>query len=355
MNARELTRTIGRFPKARVLVIGDVMLDEYVWGSVERISPEAPVPVVWAQRRNFVPGGAANVAFNIRSLGAAVSLVGVTGTDSHAHLLRAALKARGVSIAGIRAEASRHTTLKTRIIAGHQQVVRVDWEHTEPLKAATNRSILAFIQRQMRSVDAVIIEDYGKGVINRALLEAVRDLARARGTVLTVDPKLEHFQYYRGVTCITPNRKELENAVRSLKLSDKTQRFSLDTDRLFTDADIDRAAVQVMEYLGLDSILVTLGEAGMRLFERSGKRTHIPTVAQEVFDVSGAGDTVISTFSLALACKASKLQAAHIANFAAGIVVGKVGTAVTTPQELCARIRNAQSVPAVFAAGGRRA
>ena len=194
------------------------------------------------------------------------------------------------------------------------------------------------MQKNIHDFDAIVIEDYGKGVINEQLLKELILLAHAHKKIITVDPKEEHFQYYHGVTSITPNRKELENAIRNLKIKDTTNRFRLNLDRLFTDKDIDLAAAEIIKYLDLDSLLVTLGEQGMRLFEKSGHMTHIPTVAQEVFDVSGAGDTVIACFTLALACGATRLQAAHIANFAAGIVVGKLGTAVTNRKELIQRI-----------------
>ncbi|MCK9430320.1 MAG: D-glycero-beta-D-manno-heptose-7-phosphate kinase [Candidatus Omnitrophica bacterium] len=336
---KNLRKIIGKFNKARILVIGDLILDEYIWGSVERISPEAPVPVLWANKRTFVPGGTANVANNIRSLGAQVSLLGVTGDDANSKILFAELKKRKINTNGIFIERKRHTTVKTRILAGHQQVVRVDWEHTHALPDELNAKILKYIEKNIGSFDAVIIEDYGKGVINVELLDKLVSLAKARKKIITVDPKEENFQYYRGVTAITPNRKELENAIRNLKIKDNSNRFKINTDKLFTDKDIDSAAQQIVRYLNLDSILVTLGEQGMKLLEKNGRLTHIPTQAQEVFDVSGAGDTVISSFTLALCAGASKLEAAHIANFAAGIVVGKLGTAVINSRELLERIK----------------
>jgi len=334
-----LKKIINKFNTARVLVIGDLILDEYIWGKVERISPEAPVPVVWANKRTHVPGGAANVAHNIRSFGAEVYLAGVIGRDPNARLLLAELKKNKINTQGIFIEPDRYTTVKTRIIAGHQQVVRVDWEHTEPILRATTRKVFDFIKNNIADFDAIIIEDYGKGVINAQLLEGVILLAQAHKKIVTVDPKEDHFQYYRQVTAITPNRKELENAVRNLKIKDKKNKLKLDTDKLFTDKDIDAAGRQVLEYLGLEALLVTLGEQGMKLFEKKGSLTHIPTVAQEVFDVSGAGDTVISTFTLGLCSGASRLEAAHIANYAAGIVVGKIGTATTTREELLDRMK----------------
>jgi len=338
MKARELKRIISKFSKAKILVVGDLILDEYIWGSVDRISPEAPVPVVWANKRTYVPGGAANVAGNIRSLDAQVCLVGVTGRDKSNDILFLELKKRKINTSGIFIEPERVTTVKTRIIAGHQQVVRVDWEHKDALPKKLNERIIRFLRKSIDNFDAVIIEDYGKGVINYVLLEELLSLAKGSNKIITVDPKEENFQYYHGVTSITPNRKELENAIRNLKIKDTTNRFKLTNDRLFTKSDIDQAARQILEYLELDSILVTLGEHGMQLLEKDGRLTYIPTVAQEVFDVSGAGDTVISTFTLGLSCGSSKLEAAHIANFAAGIVVGKVGTAVTTRKELLERL-----------------
>ncbi|MCX5707247.1 MAG: D-glycero-beta-D-manno-heptose-7-phosphate kinase [Candidatus Omnitrophica bacterium] len=335
---KHLKEIINRFNKIKVLVIGDLILDEYIWGKVERISPEAPVPVLWANRKTYIPGGAANVANNIRSFDAQVTLAGVIGRDKNAEILKSELKKKKISSRGIFVEKERYTTVKTRIIAGHQQIVRVDWEHTEPLPQESTHKIFNFIKDNIDDFDAIIIEDYGKGVINTQLLESLILLAQAHKKVITVDPKEDHFQYYRGVTAITPNRKELENAVRNLKIKDNKNKLKLDSDRLFTDKDIDTAGYQIMEYLGLESLLVTLGEQGMKLFEKGGRATHIPTVAQEVFDVSGAGDTVISTFTLGLCSGAKRLEAAHIANYAAGIVVGKVGTAVTTRKELLERL-----------------
>ncbi|MCX5709889.1 MAG: D-glycero-beta-D-manno-heptose-7-phosphate kinase [Candidatus Omnitrophica bacterium] len=336
---KNLKSVIASFNKARILVVGDVILDQYIWGTVDRVSPEAPVPVVWGKSRTYVPGGAANVANNISALDGEVTLVGITGQDEHAKILLSELKKRNINTGGIFSDPKRHTILKTRVLAGHQQVVRVDWEDTEPLAKGLNEKILKFIKSHIKNFDAVIIEDYGKGVVNMHLLAELIALGRRFGKIVTVDPKEEHFQYYRGVTSITPNRKELENAIRNLKLKDNENRFKINTDRLFTDKDIDSAASQILEYLKLESILVTLGEQGMKLFEKSGRMTHIPTQAQAVFDVSGAGDTVISAFTLALCAGASKLEAAHIANFAAGIVVGKVGTATTDRTELSQRLK----------------
>ena len=313
---------IPKFSRTRVLVIGDLMFDEFLWGKVSRISPEAPVPVVWVERESAMPGGAANVANNIRALGGRVSLVGVAGRDRWGDALVKALTARQMGVGGV-VRVGRPTTVKTRVIAHHQQVVRVDREHAEPLAAPVVSRLIDAVARQLPGVDAVVIEDYGKGVVTRRLLEAVIPLVRAKRKIITVDPKQEHFDLYRGVTCLTPNRAEAGEAVgRELR----------------TDADVRRAGEEILRRLHSEALLLTLGEGGMCLFERTGRRTMIPTVAQEVFDVAGAGDTVIAAFTLALASGATFERAARIANYAAGVVVGKVGVAVVTTPELRAAL-----------------
>ena len=334
---KDLKKIINKFSQPRILVVGDLILDEYIWGDVQRISPEAPVPVVWAKERSYVLGGAANVANNIKSLGAHLTLCGVVGRDKNAEILLSQLKNQGISQEGILLVNKRHTTVKTRIIAGHQQVVRLDWEHTDALTQSANVKLYEFLKNNIAKFNAIIIEDYGKGVINRWLTKRLIELAREKKRIITVDPKEEHFQYYSGTTSITPNRKEAESAVRSLKIQDTTNTFKINTDKLMTDNDLRRAGKELLRYLKLESLLITLGEEGMYLFEDS-QLTHIPTQAQEVFDVSGAGDTVIATFTLSLACGASKLEAAHIANFAAGIVVSKIGTASVSRKELLERV-----------------
>ncbi|MFY9402336.1 MAG: D-glycero-beta-D-manno-heptose-7-phosphate kinase [Candidatus Omnitrophota bacterium] len=335
---KRLIDIVKRLNKARVLVIGDIILDEYLWGGVERISPEAPVPVVWANKLTHAPGGASNVAYNISSYGACASLCGVIGKDKNASVLLKVLRKEGIDTKGVFVLPDRCTTVKTRVVAGNQQVVRVDWEHREPLSKGLILKLFNFVKKNIKGVDAIIIEDYGKGVVNAQLLKMLIRLARQHKKIILVDPKEDNFQYYQKVTSITPNRKELENAVRSLKIKDAKNRLKLNSDKFFTDEDIDKAGRKILEYLRLDSLLVTLGENGIRLFEKRGKVTHIPTVAQQVFDVSGAGDTVIATFALSLAVGASREEAARIANYAAGIVVGKLGTAVATKKELIERL-----------------
>jgi len=314
---------LQRFRRARVLVVGDLMLDEFIWGKVSRISPEAPVPVVWVQRESLMPGGAANVANNIRALGGQVTVAGVVGDDRWGGLLLKELSSRAIDAGGV-LTVRRPTTVKTRVIAHHQQVVRVDREHSEPLASRTISQLIDFVTKQLERVEAVVIEDYGKGLITRPLLEAVIPAARTRGKVVTVDPKEDHFELYRGVSAITPNRAEASEAVGW---------------ELSGDADVRRAGTQLLRRLDVEAVLITLGEDGMHLFERDGRDLRIPTVAKEVFDVAGAGDTVIATFTLALASGATMAQAARLANQAAGIVVGKLGVAVATPQELRATLQ----------------
>lgn len=336
---RNLKEIIDNFGKARVLVLGDLILDEFIWGDVQRISPEAPVPVVWADKRTYVPGGAANVANNLRSLGAKVSLAGVVGTDHNRDVMLSGLRKKNIDIKAVFTETGRHTTLKTRIFARNQQVVRVDWEHVDRIKRATQTKLINFVVENIKNFDAVIVEDYGKGVIDVILLNNIIPEVRRKNKIITVDPKEDNFEQYYKVTAITPNRKETENAVRYLKIRDKENKFKIYKDGLITHNDIRKAGYAILEHLDLECLLITLGEQGMWIFEKNGQDKHIPTVTQEIFDVSGAGDTVIATFTLALACGAKKLEAAHLANFAAGIVVAKVGTAVTTRKELLERIK----------------
>jgi len=332
-----LKNAVNKFSKANILVIGDLILDEYITGTVERISPEAPVPVVWAKERHFVPGGAANVASNLRALGARVTLAGVVGQDDNRAVLLRKLTGLGIDPSAVISEKGRMTTVKSRVFARNQQLVRIDWEHVEPISPSTREKLLAFMARNLKKYDAVIIEDYGKGVFDRDLLRSLITAARAQKKIITVDPKEDNFEQYYGVTCITPNRKEAQNAIRYLKMKDDKNVFKIYDDKLGSHRDIRKAGYEILNHLGLESLLITLGEDGMWLFER-GNDEHIPTVAQEVFDVSGAGDTAIASFTLALAAGAAKADAAKIANFASGIVVGKMGTATTTREELIERM-----------------
>lgn len=321
---QRIKRIVSAFDKAKVLVVGDLILDEFIWGNVSRISPEAPVPVVWVDRENFMPGGASNVANNIRALGGEVSLAGVVGDDAKGEVLQALLRKRGVQCDGIFADKQRPTTQKTRVIAHHQQVVRIDREVVKPVSDETLKSIARYVADRIEDIDALIIEDYGKGVIVPGLVRDIVKVARKHKKIITVDPKETHFSYYRGVTTLTPNHHEAA-AMVGFKIKD--------------DASLERAGRKMVQKLKCETALITLGENGMAVFQEGKKTTKIPTIAQEVFDVSGAGDTVISAYTLARACGATAVEAAHISNCAAGIVVGKVGVAVTSREELIARIQ----------------
>lgn len=323
-NIQRLKKIIPRFKDVKILVIGDLILDEFVWGEVSRISPEAPVPVVWVRSESFMPGGAANVANNISSIGGKVYIAGVVGRDERGRILVDELKKRGIWTSGIVIDEDRPTTLKTRVVAHHQQVVRIDKEKIDVLKSNISGKLIDYVKGIVDEIDAIIIEDYGKGVIYPQILQEILKIARHKKKIITVDPKEEHFSYYKAVTAITPNHYE---ACRATGVKIK------DTDSLL------KTGKALLNKLKCEGVLITLGENGMQLFEKKGRITHIPTVAQEVFDVSGAGDTVIAIFTLALATGASMIDSAYISNIAAGLVVGKVGIAVLTQEELLTRIK----------------
>ena len=316
---------------ARVLVVGDVMLDQYIWGHVGRISPEAPVPVVEFDRESFMPGGAANVARNTHTLGAQTELLGHVGRDASADQLRALLGEQRIGCAGLLASPARTTSVKTRIIAHQQQIVRVDRETRGAVDERDTGRLLAALERKLPGADAVIVCDYGKGVVTQALLEGVRQLCRTRGVWLSLDPKPVHELSLVGLSLLTPNRRE---AFELAGVSDGTR----NADPL-KDPNLMRVADTLLMELSPALLLITLGDLGMLLCQRGQKPFHIPTVAREVFDVSGAGDTVIASFTLAVAAGASPLEAAIFSNHAAGVVVGKVGTATVSPAELAENFR----------------
>ncbi len=327
---------ISKFAGQKILVVGDLVLDAYIRGSVSRISPEAPVPIVLQEGACFYnPGGAANVANNLQSLGAKVALAGKIGRDGEGKLLVKELKKRKINTDGIVADKNIPTSLKTRIIAHPQQVLRLDRERVIESSPEINRTLVNFIVKHLNEFDAVIVSDYGKGVINAVLLSEVFAIARTQKKIITIDPKVEHFSLYHDVTAITPNRKEAENAIRNIRITQNVgRRFPINSDRLTNDKDIDQAGEALLKYLNLDSLLITLGEEGMRLFEKGKHPFHIETKAQEVYDVTGAGDAVISVFTLALTAGATKREAALLANYAAGIVVKQVGAVAVTKKEL---------------------
>ncbi|MEA3489739.1 MAG: D-glycero-beta-D-manno-heptose-7-phosphate kinase [Candidatus Omnitrophota bacterium] len=319
-----LANVVREFGKKRIMVIGDLLLDHFVWGEVDRISPEAPVPVVCVKGEDFMPGGACNVANNLSRLGAEVSLVGVVGKDKHGERLTGILKERDIRTDGIVADVKRPTILKTRVIAHHQQVVRIDRENTDGVAGRHLTMIQDYLKRNIRKTDAVIIEDYGKGMITPSLLKMVVPLAKRHGKIVAVDPKDSHFSYYRGVSVITPNSNEAGVAAG----------FPLDSDE-----SLKKGGMKLLSKLRASVILITLGEKGMMVFEKGKTPRKISTLAQDVFDVSGAGDTVIAVYTLSVISGGSPIMAAHIANCAAGIVVGKVGTAAVEKEELLDRLK----------------
>ncbi len=324
-NPETLSDAVRRFRNQRILVIGDVMLDRFVWGSVSRISPEAPVPVVEIREETTCLGGAANVAANIRALGAVPIPVGVIGDDFEGRRLRHEFRLLGAPVAGLVLDRARATSVKTRIVAHHQQVCRTDREDRTPISPTLHRKIVSRFRNLLQSCAAVVVSDYAKGLISPSLLKEILPMARASGKIVCIDPKLKELAAYRPATAITPNTLEAERA-SGMTIS--------------TKQDLLRAGRKILRSLRVDYLLITRGEEGMALFQGGSRVTHIPTVAREVFDVTGAGDTVISTLTLGLAAGLPILQAAVLANVAAGIVVGKLGTATVTPDELIDRLRS---------------
>ena len=317
---------IGRFGKARLLVAGDLMLDQFIWGRVDRISPEAPVPVVQVTQESVHLGGAANVVHNILALGGHATACGVIGRDRAGRQLFAELKRVGAGTAGVTTSRAIVTVRKTRIIAHNQQVVRFDHEggdHSESAVAA----IVRFLQRHAWSFDAVVLSDYGKGVVTKELLDTLRAVRAAHPFRLVVDPKKRNFPHYRGITLATPNLLEASDAA-GVDIHD--------------DASLHLAGQRLLEKWEAEAVLITRGEHGMTLFTRNATVRHFPTAARQVFDVTGAGDTVVAACALALAVGATFEEAASLANHAAGAVVGKVGTATVSAPELRTAMMNAE-------------
>ncbi len=311
---------VTRFRGLPVLLVGDLMLDEFVWGSVSRISPEAPVPVLEVQRRTQAVGGAANTAANVVALGGAAVLAGVVGADAAGERVRELLASYGVGVAAVVADRDRPTTTKTRVVAGTQQVVRIDHEQPGPLSDAVAAELLAAVGLALPTVRGVVISDYGKGVVTAEVAGRVIAAARAAGVPVVVDPKGTDYAKYRGATLVKPNQLEAGQVLnRTLR----------------TSADVDRAGADLIALLGgRSSVLVTRGPHGMSAFEPGRPPVHVPAQAREVYDVTGAGDTVAATLTLALAAGASLAAACHLASLAAAVVVGKAGTAVCTADEL---------------------
>ncbi len=327
---KRLSTVAASFRGRRIAVFGDLMLDRYVKGTVRRISPEAPVPVVRVTSESAVCGGAANVAVNLAALGAEPQLLSVTGRDSAAQELASLLSAAGVSPSRLVADPGFSTIEKTRVIAEHQQVVRFDREQPSLLGHSAKKAALAALDEALKNgCGALVLSDYGKGLLEPATIKAAVSMAAARRVPVFVDPKVEHFQLYRGVDSITPNTSE---AFGGMRLTHKDGQEAAE--------ELGKA---IMRKLSCRTLLVTQGEHGMTLFTRRGgsvRPEHIPTRAREVFDVTGAGDTVISTLALAWASGASPEEAASAANFAAGVVVAKLGTASVSVEELLESARS---------------
>jgi D-glycero-beta-D-manno-heptose-7-phosphate kinase len=329
LNSERVAGLIKEFGRSKVVILGDIMLDEYLFGRVTRISPEAPVPVVEIGSTKLLLGGAANVAANIRALGDEAILIGAVGDDEAAVKLSQLLKEKSISRDFLVGDESRQTTIKTRIIAHSQQVVRADRETTHELDAETEESVLKRFMSVADGIKAVIISDYGKGVITKSLLEKVLQVCQGRGIFVAVDPKETHFFNYKRVSLITPNHHEAGQAYGR---------------RILNERDLLEVGNGLLKKLEAKAILITRGAQGMSLFCHDRPPTHIPTFAREVYDVTGAGDTVIATFVSAICAGADMVEAAVIANVGAGYTVGQIGTATISlaqlRQELETSIKN---------------
>ncbi len=346
MNERApLTRFEGllaRFSACRILVVGDIMLDEYVFGTVGRISPEAPVPVVVVDRDERVPGGAANVALNLAGLGAGVTIAGLTGDDAPGRDVARILSRRGIGVSSIVADPDRPTTVKTRVIAHGQQIVRVDRERKAEPSRKTRESLLRRILGLVAKVDGVVFSDYRKGTLTGDLVREVIAAARRGKRFVAVDPKRLDFSYYGGCTVITPNKGEAQGALGGRELP--------------TNQDVWKGGRELLARSRSEAVLITRGEEGMTLVERGRKGGfHIPALARQVFDVTGAGDTVIGTLAACLAAGATMREAAVLSNVAAGVVVGEVGTSPITAEKLLHAVRSFERDRGSSGGGGRNA
>ena len=320
------------FPSKRVLVIGDLMLDEFVWGRVSRISPEAPVPVVEVISESYYPGGAANVARNVREFTPSVFVMGVIGEDTHAQKLRNLLAENGIGLDAVQQDKAFQTIVKTRIIARQQQVVRVDREKPQPLTEEAQARYVDKVRELLPQLDAVIFEDYGKGLLQQGFVDEVASLARREGKLVTADPNPHNRLIWRGITAVKPNRSEAFAAANQ-------PWHEPDSDPL-DDRHLLLVGAELLRMWNPDHLLVTLGEQGMILFDQGKPPFHIPSRAREVYDLSGAGDTAIALLTLALVSGASAIEAAEISNHASSVVVGKLGTATLTPEELLESFRD---------------
>lgn len=316
---KKLKELIGKFPGQKIAIFGDLMLDEYVFGSSTRISPEAPVPVVLAEQHADIPGGAANVAANVSALGGIPVLCGIIGDDLAGQRLVQALVSRGIEHRFLVRLTNRKTTLKTRVMAHNQQIVRIDVETTEELNKTELEQIAESLGQALSQAQVTVISDYDKGAVSEESVRLVKKLMPENSLPIVVDPKYRHYSSYGGCKLITPNHKEAGFAVGHV---------------IHTEDDLRLVGTKLLETVGCEAVLVTWGERGMALFDGGGPFVHLPTLAREVFDVTGAGDTVVATLALAISAKASLLEAAYLANYSAGIAVGKIGTSTVSAEEL---------------------
>jgi len=323
MERRDVESLFTKAQGIRALVIGDLMLDEYLWGKTDRISPEAPVQVVDVTREELRLGGAGNVVNNLAALGCRVTVCSVVGGDENGTILQHVFSGKGVDVSGVFEDPARTTSKKTRVVAVNQQIVRIDRESRDNISGEFEERILGFLADRGNEFQVILVSDYAKGVLTPRLLEGITTAARRLGIPVVVDPKGSDYCRYRGATIITPNRKEAEQA-SGVAIRD--------------DDGLGRAASVLLEQGQFAALLITRSEQGMSLFQRDHGTVHIPTVARDVFDVTGAGDTVLAVLGLALACGLGFAEAARLANVAAGIAVGKVGTATVSPAEIIAEI-----------------
>jgi len=315
----KLLRILDNFKGKKILVVGDIMLDKYIFGNVERISPEAPVQIVEVEKEGYSPGGAANVANNISALKGDSFIVGMVGKDSAADILLQELKKRNINAEGIFVDEKKPTTQKVRVLGQKQQLLRIDYEKRGYLEKELEVKIIDFIKKKINEIDAIVISDYAKGVITENLMKEIKNIAENKAII--VDPKPKHMNFYKNVSLITPNTKEAKEMTNK--------------------EDIEDVGKELLTKLNCP-VLITRGEKGMSLFEKNGNITNIPTKAKEVYDVSGAGDTVVATLTLALVSGATIKEAAIVANHAAGIKVGKIGTSTVKVEEIKKDLENEQ-------------
>jgi D-glycero-beta-D-manno-heptose-7-phosphate kinase len=324
-----MLNVVDRFRDKKILVLGDVMLDKYIWGDVTRISPEAPVQIVSVTKESYAPGGAANVANNIASLGAQAFMVGVVGDDSTRDRLIKELLKRNIDVSGLITDQTKRTTRKVRVFGRNQQLLRFDYEKKGDVEPVTEESIFEFVFKKIDEIDAIAVSDYAKGTITKHLMDKLIEICNKKNKIIIVDPKPKHRALYKNCTLITPNLKE----------ACEMARLSEDDSAATDDDDVENIGKKLLKDLDCN-VLITKGERGMSLFEKDGREQHIPTFAKEVYDIVGAGDTVVAGVILALVSGASFEDAAIIANYAAGIKVGKVGTSTVSAEELKKSIEN---------------